>query len=441
MNGRYEVRVGFFTLFALILLLYGWAWLKSFSPLDPPIIFWARFHDVAGLSNNATVNIQGVRSGIVDTISFKLPEGLREEPEKPEGAKLPKVYLRIRLGQQKMPIPKTAAVTIQTLGLVGAKYVEITLPEDPYLPKTPDQLIDPNVVVTGQDPVRLEMAINNIAKKVNRVADAISSDEAADSVKNLAQVSAKLNRTMDKIPGVADSIKRASDNIAETSTRFTRTAERTTIVAESADKFFKEGGSTMISIHTLSENIGGTNTRLRKILENPALTGDIKETFASYQKTAASLSAALSEISSTVKDKEVRTDIITILGKIQTSAENIRASLETVNKLAADNELRSDLKVTVRDAKEALNKAHELLADPTFGADVKGTLSRVQNAACRVDEAAQRLNKMLSKPAPLLQMMFLRPGKLDQPSKCDPQAAPSIPPNSPGAPAPSTPLK
>ncbi|MCA9801699.1 MAG: MCE family protein, partial [Cyanobacteria bacterium HKST-UBA02] len=56
---------------AMIMLLYGWTWLKSFSILHPPQLITVQFHDIAGLANNAPVNINGVRVGTVDRIDLK----------------------------------------------------------------------------------------------------------------------------------------------------------------------------------------------------------------------------------------------------------------------------------------------------------------------------------------------------------------------------------
>ncbi len=57
-----EWRVGFFVLVAFLMLAFGWGWLKSFS-VEAPQRFGVKFSDVAGLANNAPVNLNGVRVG------------------------------------------------------------------------------------------------------------------------------------------------------------------------------------------------------------------------------------------------------------------------------------------------------------------------------------------------------------------------------------------
>lgn len=404
---RYDLRVGFFSLGALILLLYGWGWLKSFSPFDPPQVFWVRFHDVAGLSNNATVNVQGVRVGVVDQISFKLPEGQTEPPD--VNSKEPRVYTRLKISGIKLPIPKKADVTIQTLGLVGAKYIEITLPQDMSAELEP---IDPKVVVKGKDPVRVELVVNNIAEKINTVANAISSEEAASAVRDLGAAARKMNKTMDKMPAITASIQRSSDAIGATASRFGKTAERADRMADSANRFFNEGTHAFDSVETLAGGLSNTNKKVGKMLDNPDFSKDLRETVQMAKKTADTIQSTINDLGTSTQGKELRQDMLTILGRIQTSTGDIRQSMQMINKLSDDQGLRADLKDIVREAREAMTKANDLMSEPTFKQDFTQTMGRVKTAANNVDIAAKQLHQILGKRAPLLQMLFGKPGEI-----------------------------
>ena len=405
---NYETRVGFFGLGAIFLMVYGLAWLKSFSLFDPPQVFWVRFHDVAGLSNNATINVQGVRVGTVSQISFKLPDGMADAPDaNATEAKLPKVYAQMKVTGLKMPIPRNSDITIQTLGLVGAKYIEITLPTDGAVS---EQVMDPKVVVEGKDPVRVELVVNNIAKKLNQAAAAISSDEAAQAVKHISQAAAKLDKSLDDFPQLQASLKRASDNVGATAGKFGRAAEKAERVADNASAFFGEGKQSFRSVTSLATGLSTTNSKVGKILDNPGLTKDLRETVELAHRTAVAVQAAISDLNTSVKDKELRHDLLSMLGKIQTSSEEIRQSMQVVNKLANDQGLRSDMKDVVKDAKEAMSKANTMLSDPQFKTDISQTMSKVKTAATDVDVAAKQLHQILGKRAPLFQMMFGKPG-------------------------------
>ncbi len=398
----YELRVGFFGLGALMLTLYGLGWLKSFSFFEPPQTFWVRFHDVAGLSNNATINVQGVRVGTVQKISFSLPEGLTDAPDASPGeAKLPKVYTEFKITGLKKAIPSNADITIQTLGLVGAKYIEITLPDSAEAA----QAIDPRVVIAGNDPVRVELVVNNLAKKLNQAAAAISSDEAVATIKNVSEAAKKLNKSMDNIPELTKSLKNTSDKIG-------KAADRAETVASSASSFFVAGKTSLNSVNSLATGLSSTNNKVSKILDNPNISKDLKETVELAHKTALSVQKAVSELNSSVKDKDLRQDLLAMLSKIQNSSEDIKQSMQVVNKLADDQGLRSDVKEVVKDAKEAMNKANNMISDPGFKVDIKQTMGKVKTAAGEIDVAARQLQQILGKRAPLFHMMFGKPGEL-----------------------------
>lgn len=104
--------------------------------------------------------------------------------------------------------------------------------------------------------------------------------------------------------------------------------------------------------------------------------------------------------------------MLTILGRIQTSTSDIKQSMQMVNKLADDQGLRGDLREIVKEAKEAMTKANDLVSEPGFKQDFTQTMGKVRTAANNVDVAAKQLHQILGKRAPLLQMLFAKPGEI-----------------------------
>src|SRR5688572_13869082 len=181
---NYELRVGMFTIIALVLLLWGWGWLKSISLFRQPQRFIVQFHDVAGLNKNATVNINGVRVGVIENIELKA-----------KGQVL--VYPRITAAN--VVVPQGSTMTIQTLGLVGAKYMEITLPET--LPgQPPPPALEATDLVIGKDPVRVELVINDVATSISVMIHDLRGagfqKRLKDSMRNLNEATLKFNRGM-----------------------------------------------------------------------------------------------------------------------------------------------------------------------------------------------------------------------------------------------------
>lgn len=378
---NYELRVGFFALVAFIILVVSWSWLKSFSLFNQPQLFTVTFHDVSGLSRNATVNVQGVRVGTVDDMQFAPPDEL--------------IKVRIKISDQSIRVPQGATITIQTLGMVGAKYIEITLPENRNAPP-----LDENSVVEGVDPVRFELVLNGISSKLNKVFANIDSEKAGKTIDNMCAASAKLNKNMDRFAATADSVTAASKNIAETSRKIGNTAQSATGATQQAEAFFADGDKAV--------------KKVNKILDNPSMVPDIKETVDKANKTIDKLQDLVTNVTATLKDPEIKEDLKSNLTKIQASTENIRASLQAVNSLAKDGELRADVKEIVRGVKDTLEKVDRVLSEGNIKGDVVQTLARVRQAATNVDIAAKQLQGVMDKRAPLLHMMFGRPGRLPE---------------------------
>ncbi len=390
---NYEIRVGLFTIVALGLLIWGWGWLKSASLLHPPQRFICQFHDVAGLNKNATVNINGVRVGVVEDIKLVHQQ---------------EVHTFLKITAENVRVPVGSNFTIQTLGLVGAKYIEITLP-DTKPGATPPIEIAENAVVEGQDPVRVEMIINDVASKIQKIANTITTgksgqsferalEKSGEAMENLTDASVKLNHNMDKFSDVADSVNDTSKKIGG--------------VASSATQFFTHGSQTMDGITVLSTDLRGATSKVTKLLDSPAFSSDLKETVQMARETANTVSATIHELNATLGDKELRGDIMAMLQKINDSTQNISHSMQIVDKVASDQGLRSDIKEAVTAAKDAMTKADDLMKDANFKSDLTQTMAKMKSAAGNVDLAARQLNQILGKRAPLFHMMIGRPGRI-----------------------------
>ncbi len=389
-----EVRVGLFTFFAFLLLMYGQAWLKQFSIMHPPQKITVQFHDVAGLANNAPVNINGVRVGTVEKIEL-------------EGKG--RVLARLKIKTEEATVPQGSTFTIQTLGLVGAKYIEITLPEEKP-GEEPRPPIDPDTVVVGDDPVRVELVINKIATNLNRMIGRISDEStqsgladalqhSGETIKNINEAANKLNKNMDKISDLTASVK-------TTSVKFGN-------VAGSADSFFKQGKNTLVGYSDLSKDLRKTSSKVNTMLNDPQLVGDIKSTVQLAKQTADSIRATMKELNTTLSDRDLRTDVLSALDRVNKSTLDISNSMKGLSQLSEDTALRADIKEIVSNAKEAVTKVDNIISEPEFKTDLRKTIKKVEDAATNVDISAKQLHQILGKRAPLFHVMFGRPGKVD----------------------------
>jgi phospholipid/cholesterol/gamma-HCH transport system substrate-binding protein len=112
-----EIKVGIFVV--VILLLFGagiFAIGSHQKYFQRQYTLWASFSNIKGLIVGSPVRLAGLTVGRVNAILF---------PEDPQ-AKIVKVELKINKGVQKR-IREDSIASIQTMGLLGDKYVEISL--------------------------------------------------------------------------------------------------------------------------------------------------------------------------------------------------------------------------------------------------------------------------------------------------------------------------
>lgn len=357
-ESRFDSSLSIFSTVALILLLYGFCWLKNNLSLTPPQLFTVAFHEVAGLSTNAGVFVDGVRVGIVDKI---------------EWAETHRVLVKIRINSDRVVIPVGSKVSILTNGVVGAKYVEITMPPNSrtLVPLTKD------VIVEGESPVRPELAVNNLAI-------ALSEIDFPNVRKNLEEDH--------------DRIVLMTDQLTDLMKKSTPLIERTIPLEEKAT--------------VLADKMNRMTDKVSKLLDDPNLSGDIKETAAQLRETMVHVRAVVDNLNLTLKDESLRKDIITTMDKLNQATASVQSSMHIIQNISGDKGLRDDMKVMLRDARNAMTKVDKIVTDPAFGTDLRDTLVQSQSAIKHLDLAAQQMNQMLGKRAPLMHMMFGKPGKL-----------------------------
>lgn len=378
--------VGCFASIGFVLLLWAWGWLKGFT-MHQPQRFIVDFHDVAGLNTNAPVNINGVRVGVVEKIEL---------------VKKGEVKCSLKINSEDAIVRKGSRFTIQTLGLVGAKYVEITLPDVKANGEEPPPPIQPGEELQGQDPVRTELILNKIATNVGQI-------DFNEKFERVAQAADSLQATSKKFGDAAADAKGAAHNAKEF---FGRSEKSLDSIDHLANDWRSGSSGSFRHINALADDWRVTSHKVNKILDNPALSADLKETATKAKETADSIQIAIHELNGMVGDKGTRDDVITMLSKLNDSTENIYKSVQEVHKLSDDQGVRSDLKQILSDAKVAMSNLNSALSDKDFKSNLMNTADKVRTAATHVNFAALQLSQALDKRAPLLHMMFGRPGHI-----------------------------
>lgn len=354
--------LGVFTTIALICLVWGFCWLKEITSLRPPQRINVVFHEVAGLHTNAGVFVDGVRVGIVDKIEWQSRR---------------RVLVNVRINSTGAVIPKGSKFVILTNGIVGAKYIEILLPEE-CDGRVPGEAIANNAFVEGEDPVRPELAVNNIAMALSDI--------------NMPQL---------------------RKNLEEDRKRLANAADQLTILARHATPVIDGIPRLQTEVIALSRDTRRVTGKVERLLSNPRFSTDLRETADKARETVATLHDTVHEMNITLRDKPLRADIIAALQQLNQATYRVQQSVASFEKMSGDRELRTDVKEILAQAHGALDKVDDLLNKPTFGVELKNTLVETRQAVNHVDLAARQLSQILGKRAPLFHMLIGRPGHIE----------------------------
>lgn len=351
-------HLGLLTVIAVFLLAGGWLWWKSVPFSSPIQRFNVLFSDVAGLNVNAPVLANGMRVGKV---------------EKLELADSNSVRVQIATRTDKVRVPRGSSFKIYSNGIIGDKYVEIFLPH--AKPGADVVLLDLDTIVRGTDPTRPEQIMEAIG-------------EIAEDI-DVKRIQSRLDDSLYRI-------SLAADDMSLLSRKLHPAAERAVAVER--------------SIMKLSHELTGTSRRINKLVDDPQVGRDFKETAAQAREAATRIQAAMATIKETLMDEPLRKDVLSGLDKLQSATANMRVSVETVECIGSDLGMRGDFKQIARDARKTMESVNSLLCDPDFGNDVKGTLHHARSAVKKMDLVAHQLSLMLDKRFPLLHLLFGRPG-------------------------------
>ncbi len=184
---RSEIKVGVFVFISLSFLMFFVLSIGSFQLFQRTKNVVIFFDFVDGLEKNAPVRFSGVEIGKVKDIDV-----INDISELIDKDKRVRVVLRI---DDDVKLNGVVRASVNTLGLLGEKYVELTLgPEDEESGK---KFVKDGDVLLGEDIVRIK-EILEIGKNI---------------VKNLQSMTSNLNTVVSNNQGTFDDIIKKTDSI------------------------------------------------------------------------------------------------------------------------------------------------------------------------------------------------------------------------------------
>ena len=147
-----ELKVGSFVLLALFGLTFFVVSISDLSFIKKGHNFQVVFGFANGLRQAAPVRLAGVEAGIVKSMKVFV-----------DGSDHQKTKVRVNLWiQEGVDIPLDSKITINQLGLLGEKYVEIT-------PGLSTQFYKDDSILVGRDPVSFEKITEQVAVLTNKL--------------------------------------------------------------------------------------------------------------------------------------------------------------------------------------------------------------------------------------------------------------------------------
>lgn len=251
-----ELKTGILAVVAIVILIFGYSYLKGQNLLDSSRIFHAVYADVEGLSPSSPVTINGMKVGQVTQISFLDERGL--------------LVVTFNVDND-FQFSKNSLAQIYGGGLIGGKSLAIVPEYEPGMAaKSGDTL--PSDIEEGI----MELVNERLTPLQVKVERAIVSTDSL-----LTAFNEVLN------PETRNNIKKTFDDLSETVSSFKNTAESLDgIVSGNSDKLDR----TFTNLDEMTGNFNKFSDSLAQIDLN-GMSGDLEKIIADFEKISNNLSS------------------------------------------------------------------------------------------------------------------------------------------------------
>lgn len=259
-----EIKAGLLAIIAIVLLVFGYNFLKGENLLNKSRHFYVLYEDVEGLSPSSVITINGLQVGNISDIQFLNSYGkilvtlsIKSDFEFSKNS-IAKIYGGDLIGGKSMAIVPSFPIT------------EIAKDGDTLVGEIEDgllELVNNKLTPLQQKVEHAVVGIDSLVKKVNFVLDL----ETQNSIK---QSIGQFEETLLGLKGTTENLNRMisdnENNIATSVQNFSVISERFLELSESlAESEVKE------SIHNLNQSITKINTMLSKTIDGEGNLGKL----------------------------------------------------------------------------------------------------------------------------------------------------------------------
>lgn len=265
-----EVKTGILAIGAILLLIFGYSFLKGTNLLDKNREFYVKYDNVEGLAQAAPVTINGLTVGKVQDITFANDKG----------------GLIVKFTIEKdFNFSRNSIVRIYSAGLIGGKNLGVFPEYDvKNIAKSGDTLRGDiedgmlSAVTKALGP--LERKVNNTLATVDTLLLSVNAIVDEDTRSNLREAIANLNTTLNSFAGVSENLNHILSNntgkLDNTFTNLDKTAGNLSRLTDSLSKL--ETGKLVTNLQNVVDRmdkivsgVENGNGSMGKLLKNDQL--------------------------------------------------------------------------------------------------------------------------------------------------------------------------
>ena len=418
-----EIRVGIVFLGGLALIVFGYFYLRGLG-LNAEF-YTLRLNGAASIAQGNDVRLQGVKVGQVADVNF--------DPKTQQ----PILKIAVRRAKPSFKLLKTYVYSVQISGLVGENYVDIRGPyntnADIYNPDDPDEIIPTEaaggILAATNSANDLAKSLEGTIKKVNKTLDNINNGvlnnpnqkRLAQALDGVAQLTTNASRTFDpqtarRLQRTLANGERASANIERATRDAGGLSGDVRGLVRNANGQINRAGNNFNGI--ANENRGqlrallANTTRasnsiagLTETLDYTLRAGGFKENsqvaFQSLRRAAENVEIATSGIRKLSDDPTTNADLKRTITALRQSTESLRDTAASLQGFVAGDgtgQLKgvlASLGTTASNLEVTTASINNIIADPAFQSDVKGSADNLNNTLASTRAAADRINALL----------------------------------------------
>ena len=332
-----EAKVGLFTISGLLLLFIAVLHLSGYNPArDNDYTVYVGFNKVTGLAPQAEVLYAGVHAGRVESVR---PDGRGVE-----------VTITV---DPSIKIPRDAAVTIGSSGVMGDKYISI-LPEKSISP----EYLENGDFIVGQD----EQGIDTVI------------EQAGKTLESVQQLLASVNDIVGN-PKLKDSMLKSAVNVRDITANIRdMTAAISRIVVRNEDQADAMMANLVSATASMNQAMDTISRMADDVSDDGATAANLKLAIVNLRKTSEDISASASAIRDVVTDPEKQKQIDHIISNAEDITKRGRKVMDKIGKVS-DIDVKANIDVLYSGSEHdwTTNAALDLYKSPhryiTLGVD------------------------------------------------------------------------